>query len=373
MQHRVQTDLEAKQIFESSFSGFESPEGLCIGFGTTVGNGIEGWAPNAIFIDTNAAQGAGVFTNTGTKTAATFTEIADAGVAGGFVMNDSATIALGSDSDVTMAWTGSAVEVFPTTDDTGAFNFGDGTTDIDVQIFLGTSTEYVLFDVGASNVRFNVPIRVDNNTGAIAASGLLIGGGTTADPIASSVANDLFIELRCQTTATSGDNRLLYMRYQMNGINATGGECIRAFTKLDAACGTVRGAHISLDIDDSPAGSVTGLGVGVDAQLLVGNAALPAGGTYFAGQSQIHSAGSSSDISAVTAHAIHSFSASGDATGIATVLNALAFVGSTGSGKMILNTNSTGATESNGSIRVLVDEGSGYVVRHLRYWDAQNS
>lgn len=85
MQHRTQNDLEHAD-FKSTFSGFKSPEGLVLGFGTTVGNGIEGWAPGAIFVDTDAAQGSQVFVNTGTKTTATWTEIADAGVAGGFVM-----------------------------------------------------------------------------------------------------------------------------------------------------------------------------------------------------------------------------------------------------------------------------------------------
>jgi len=33
---------------------------------------------------------------------------------------------------------------------------GDGTTDMDVKIFLGSSTEYVLFDVGDSTVKFGV-------------------------------------------------------------------------------------------------------------------------------------------------------------------------------------------------------------------------
>lgn len=210
--------------------------------------------------------------------------------------------------------------------------------------------------------------------GAASASGILVGIGTTASPAASAVANAKFVELRCKTTAVTGDNRLLYMRYQMNGINAGGGECLRAFTKLDAACGTVRGAHISLDVDDSPAGSVTGLGVGVDAQLLVGNAALPAGGNYFAGQSEIFSAGSSSDVSAATAVAIHSFKAGGDATGAGTVLNALAFSSADGAGdgKMI-DTSAVEAGDGDGSIRILIDEGAGFLVKYLHYWDGPGS
>ena len=36
----------------------------------------------------------------------------------------------------------------PETDDTGALHFGDGTKDMDVKVFLGTSAKYCLFDVG---------------------------------------------------------------------------------------------------------------------------------------------------------------------------------------------------------------------------------
>ena len=41
---------------------------------------------------------------------------------------------------------------YPQVDDTGAVNIGDGTLDCDVKIFLGTTTEYVLFDVGNSRL-----------------------------------------------------------------------------------------------------------------------------------------------------------------------------------------------------------------------------
>lgn len=95
MQHRTQNDLE-KANFTSTGSMMKSPEGLVFGFGTTVGNGIEGWAPNALFVDTDASQGSGVFTNTGSITSATWTEIADAGVAAGFTLDDAANIVLGT-------------------------------------------------------------------------------------------------------------------------------------------------------------------------------------------------------------------------------------------------------------------------------------
>jgi len=159
---------------------------------------------------------------------------------------------------------------------------------------------------------------------AASASGLLMGVGTSVAPAATSTADAKFIEVRAKTTATSGDNRLAYMRYDIGGA-AAGGECLRAFTDLTAAASTAHGAHISLQADDT--GYVSGLGVGMRGQLYLGDAAVAAGGTYYGAQAEIYSAGSSSDISGVTKHAVFSVAATGDSTGMATVVNALSFDG----------------------------------------------
>lgn len=116
-------------------------------------------------------------------------------------------------------------------------------------------------------------LKLEQQGGALPASGLLLGRGTSASPATTSTADAKFLEFRCQSTATSGDNRLMYLRYDINGIG--GGECLRAFTKLTAAVGTARGAHISLDM--STDGSISGLGVGVDAQLLLPGEAVTTG------------------------------------------------------------------------------------------------
>lgn len=242
----------------------------------------------------------------------------------------------------------------------------EGTLTASKAVVVNSSSQIDTFETtGVLTVGGKIALKLSG--GAASSSGLLAGVGTTASPAASSTADDKFIELRCKTTATSGDNRLMYLRYQMNGINATGGECIRAFTKLDAACGTVRGAHISLDIDDSPAGSVTGLAVGVDAQLLIGNAALPANGTYYAAQSQIYSAGSSSSVAAVTEHAIHSFSSAGDGTGADTVLNCFAISGNTDGTTKMIYSHDHAAGNAAGSVRVLING----VPKFMKFWAAE--
>lgn len=153
---------------------------------------------------------------------------------------------------------------------------------------------------------------------AASASGLLMGVGTSAAPAATATAGANLVEIRGKTTATSGDNRLGYFRYDVGGAGASG-ECLRAFTDLTAAAGTARGAHVSLQAGAT--GYVTGLGVGVDAQLYVKNEAVAAGGTYYAGQSDVYFAGSTGSLAGVTKHAIHHFQTSGDATGQATCVN----------------------------------------------------
>jgi hypothetical protein len=54
--------------------------------------------------------------------------------------------------NLTVDETNSLLKIRPATDDTGALNIGDGTYDMDVKIFLGTTAKYALFDVGNSAV-----------------------------------------------------------------------------------------------------------------------------------------------------------------------------------------------------------------------------
>lgn len=130
---------------------------------------------------------------------------------------------------------------------------------------------------------------------AASASGLLMGVGTTANPATTSTADAKFVEIRAQSTATSGDNRLLYLRYDLDGAGASG-ECIRAFCELGAAVATARGAHISLEVNSADYPS--GLGVGVDAQLLFESGAT-GGGTLAALQAEMYGASGATIGSAV--------------------------------------------------------------------------
>lgn len=181
-------------------------------------------------------------------------------------------------------------------------------------------------DVASGSI-FNIDtkIKLANLGGAAdSASGILMGVGTTAYPALTSIANTNFIEVRAKTTATSGDNRLAYMRYDIGGAGA-GGEALRAFTDMTAAGSTAHGAHVSLQAGDT--GYITGLGVGVRSQLYVKNAAVHSGGTYYGAQAEIYSEGASSSLAATTKHAVLSIAATGNTTGAATVVNAMAVDG----------------------------------------------
>jgi hypothetical protein len=57
-----------------------------------------------------------------------------------------------SGGDVNANWTGSILQISPATTDTGSINIGNGTADIDFKVFLGSASEFVLFDVSGSTV-----------------------------------------------------------------------------------------------------------------------------------------------------------------------------------------------------------------------------
>lgn len=225
----------------------------------------------------------------------------------------------------------------------GAVTIGVDDTGYDFKAFGATSGAYLLWDesedtlkvAGGATVDLSGKLNLGLNGGAESASGLLAGVGTTANPATTAVADAKFIEIRSESTATSGDSRGLYWRHSLNGAGVSG-EAIRAFSKVEAAAATTRGAHISLDV--ASGGSASGLGVGVDSQILVHDGAL-AGGTYAVSNLEAYSAGSSTDVSGVTEFSMIRMVAGGDATGAANVDDnafAMTFSGfAAGSGNMI--------------------------------------
>jgi hypothetical protein len=68
---------------------------------------------------------------------------------------DADILEFGDDADVAITWDGGSLNIVPLTPDTGVIEIGNGTNDIDLQIFLGTAGEFALFDVGNSRLTLN--------------------------------------------------------------------------------------------------------------------------------------------------------------------------------------------------------------------------
>ena len=61
---------------------------------------------------------------------------------------------------------GEVLYVLPVVDDQGYLAIGNGTNDMDVKVFLGASTDFVLFDVGNGQVTFdNAELQMGDNDG----------------------------------------------------------------------------------------------------------------------------------------------------------------------------------------------------------------
>ena len=197
---------------------------------------------------------------------------------------------------------------------------------------------------------------------AQSASGILIGGGTSANPLLTAATNANFIELRAKSTGT-GAQRLSYMRYDAGGAGTY--ECVRGLLVLTAVTANARAGSFSLVTGS--VGSVTGEGIACHARLEIANTAVPAFGTYYGALVDLFGDGASSTLAAVTKYAILGIAASGNATFIDTVKNAIAFDGGSGAGNMIVAGTTLGT--AGGSIRILVNG----VVKYLPFYAAEAS
>ena len=243
----------------------------------------------------------------------------------GQVVADSGYLYFGSDKDLTLDYDADNSKLLLTAlvDGIYAWEIGNGTADIDFKIFLGTAGTHVNFDVGNTGVELTLA-RLDFKSPKDSADGGLIKAGTSGTKVTTATADMKFLSLYLENTATSGDNRGMYLRLYLGGAGG-GGEAARIFTTVnDVAAGTAHGAHISLNFGST--GSITGLGVGVRSTLHIPNQA-QVGGTYAGGQSELYFDGASADISGATMHSIHRFICDGDATGMATAGYVFEFVG----------------------------------------------
>jgi len=239
----------------------------------------------------------------------------------------------------------------------GGLTGGVDGTGIDVILYGDTVGASSIFDYSTDGwLNTNSTIQFKYGTSAaVSDNGLLIGGGTDSYPCLTATADKKFIELRCKTTASSGDNRLAYLRYNIGG--AGGGECLRAVTQLSHSTGTAHGAHLTLEA--LATGYVTGLGAGCRGQLYV-QGILPAGGTYYGTMAEMYF-DATGTVAAVTEAAILAVQANGDATGVATCKNAISFVGGAGSGAGNMISVGTSMSTVVGTIRILINGSVAYL------------
>ncbi len=74
--HNLANDLATADFPTSGRMG-KTPEGYVFGWGTTVGNDVEDWAPGALFVDTDGSGQTLVFKNIGTAATADFQPISN--------------------------------------------------------------------------------------------------------------------------------------------------------------------------------------------------------------------------------------------------------------------------------------------------------
>jgi len=151
------------------------------------------------------------------------------------------------------------------------------------------------------------------------AAGPLVLAGTSSQKITSSLPDTKFFQAFLESSATSGDNRGMYLRTYYTGAGG-GGDALRVYADVSAAAGNVFGAHISVGFGESTTGgSITGLACGVRAQLGLPDVAMASGGTYTALQAEIYSFGQHSDAGATTELSFIRIVNDGHANGIADV------------------------------------------------------
>lgn len=140
---------------------------------------------------------------------------------------------------------------------------------------------------------------------------ILMGAGTSSNPIPDTVADQNFFGYWLTESASSGTTRGEYIRLYLTG--GAGGEAIRAFLTNSAAApvDTINGAHISLSYSGS--GNVTGLANALRATHHIRNGNQT--GTNSAVMAELYADGSSSNVTGNAA--LLRLVLDGDATGVA--------------------------------------------------------
>lgn len=231
----------------------------------------------------------------------------------------------------------------------------------------GTATAAIATTIqsGTGGIIMSNLVKPNAAGGAAQDRALLIGAGTSASPATWSAVDKAAIEFRIKGTGVTGTTYGLYMG--MEGATAAEHIPVRGRVYLTGTTGNAHGGHFTLE-DDATVGKITGLGTGLRANWVIGNAAQEAGGTYYGAMAEIYCNGSAADPSPVTRYACLAVGVGGDATAAAKCKNAIAFYSSGADATTnMIYTHSHAMGDAAGSIRVLVNG----VAKYLKYWDAE--
>ena len=143
--------------------------------------------------------------------------------------------------------------------------------------------------------------------------------GSSSSFVTTSVASKKFLQYYIENTASSGDNRAMYLRLKLSG--GGDGEALRVFTNVESNTANCHGAHVSLSFLATAGGSeCSGTGVAIKGTLHIPDVASWAPtGTYSAGMFEIYSDGTASDPAGMTRLSVLQLSNSGNGTGKADV------------------------------------------------------
>ena len=150
--------------------------------------------------------------------------------------------------------------------------------------------------------------------GGAAHGGLLHGAGTSSTKYTMTGASQSALSYYVTTADTADSNRCAYLRLYLTGA-AGGGEAIRGFCTVGAACSVARGAHISLNYTGTS--SITGESMAAKGTYHIPNSSLAAG-TSAVFDAEIYADGASSSLGSGTL-AMLGAHVSGNATGAAGV------------------------------------------------------
>ena len=198
-----------------------------------------------------------------------------------------------------------------------------------------------------------------NNDGSVS-----LGTGTS-DIKTYSTADQKIISVYVSNSATSGDNRALYLRFYTTGTGG-GGEAARIFhTVNNVTAGTAHGAHVSLSFGTT--GKVSGLGVAGRNTLHVPATVT---GTLAALQAEAWFDADGNTLAGATEHSLLRLaSGGGNAAARQSLKNLISIVHDQDATGQMIYTNEHDPGNANGAIRILVNG----TVKYLRYWAGEGA